>query len=507
MSEAPRPKWLLPDLLKAAGIPLPRPPLPDLPIERVTDDSREVGPKTLFVAMKGPQSDGHRFLDEAIRRGACAALTEEKMGPCAQAAANPSGQEAVVIRVASTRAVLGPLVQAFWDRPSRRLRLVGVTGTNGKTTVTWLIHHLLTAAGYPCGWIGTISYRVGQRVYPSENTTPGAVRLGELLDEMVRNRQTACAIEVSSHALDQRRTEGLHWSCAVFTNLNPEHLDYHKNLGNYLQAKLKLFQALRPGAFAVINRDDPAWESFCRASRAPVLTYGLKTAADLTASNLQLTLEGSSFELQSPQGRFSVRTPLVGGHNVENLLASLAAVMGLTIPLREVLPGAESFSGVPGRLERVDPGDGLPVFVDYAHTDYALRRVLETLRCLTRRKILVVFGCGGDRDRTKRPRMGQVAAGLSDRVVVTSDNPRSEDPAAIAQEITAGMKGSSTPFELVLDREEAIHLALQVPEEEWLVLIAGKGHEREQIVGNRRIPLDDREVALRFLRGRERVAR
>ncbi|MBI1952597.1 MAG: UDP-N-acetylmuramoyl-L-alanyl-D-glutamate--2,6-diaminopimelate ligase [Candidatus Omnitrophica bacterium] len=483
-------RWFLPDLLKAASAAPAGVSIPELPVQDLTDDSREVGPGALFVAVRGPVEDGHRFVGQAAARGAAAVLVEEEQGV-------PAG--VVQIRVDSTRKLLGPLAQAFWGDPSKRLRLVGVTGTNGKSTVTALIRHLLESAGYPCGLIGTVSYRAGGRQYPSGNTTPGAVRLGELLSEMVKAKQVAAALEVSSHALEQGRTDGIRWTCGVFTNLNPEHLDYHRTLAAYRKVKLKLFEALPAGASAVINADDPSSRAFGQATKASVLTFGLNQRADFMALKWTVSWEGTACELKTPEGEFSLQTPLAGRHNVENLLAALAAVTSLKIPLSEILPAVRTFTGVPGRLERVDSGEGLPVWVDYAHTEVALRSVLTALKEMTRRKILVVFGCGGDRDRSKRPRMGEVAAALADRVIVTSDNPRSEDPGAIAQEIAEGLKAGPAPFEVVLDRREAIRLALTAVEEEWVVLIAGKGHEREQLVGPRRIPFDDREVVRQLL--------
>lgn len=489
-------KKRLPDLLKESGITVEG-KIPDLIIRRVTDDSRNVRPGTLFVAVKGTKEDGHRFLEEAIRRGATAVLTEE---PCAAAAS------CVQIQVPATRPMLGPLMHTFLGEPSRQMNLVGVTGTNGKTTVAWLIQHLLNAAQIPCGLIGTVSIRDGRSEHPSGNTTPGAVALQEWLSRMRDHQLKACAMEVSSHALQQHRTQGIHWASAVFTNASPEHLDYHDGFENYLKAKLRLFEDLEASAAAVINRDDPVWERFQKACRSRIIRYSLRGPADLTAENLELSMEGIRANLVTPEGKFQIASPLVGRHNLENILAALGATLSLGCSLREILTALSSFSGVPGRLERIEAGQPFPVFVDYAHTDGALQPVLENLRAVSRRRILLVFGCGGNRDQTKRRRMGQVAGRLADRVVVTSDNPRFEDPEAIAQQVAEGLQGASIPWEIILDRREAIRTALEAATPEWLVLIAGKGHESVQIFGNQTVSFDDRAVVRELLSG-ERVCK
>lgn len=465
-------------------------PVPNNPVTQVTDDSRSVRPGALFVAVRGTAADGHRHLPQALAQGASAVLVEERVTV-------PPG--IFQLQVKSTRRLLGPLAHLFHGSPSHRMSVIGVTGTKGKTTVTWWMHHLLEEAGIPCGLVGTLCNRIGREQRPSENTTPGAVALQGLLAEMAGRDLPVCAMEVSSHALEQGRTEGIQFRCAVFTNLGSEHLDYHGDLENYFRAKRRLFEGLDRDAVAVLNRDDPRSEGMRQATSARVITYGLDGPADWTADAVQGSLEGISGRLRTPEGIFPVRFPWIGRHNLENLLAALAALAGAGIPVEKVLAGISSFRGVPGRLERIDAGQPFPVFVDYAHTDGALRRVLQELRSADSRRILTVFGCGGDRDRTKRPRMGRAAAELSDRVIVTSDNPRSEQPAAIAQEITAGMEGLSTPWEVCLDRREAIGRALKSADEKWMVLIAGKGHETGQTFDGQTLPFDDREVARELL--------
>ncbi|MBI3333645.1 MAG: UDP-N-acetylmuramoyl-L-alanyl-D-glutamate--2,6-diaminopimelate ligase [Candidatus Omnitrophica bacterium] len=482
-------KWRLPELLAASGIQL-RAPVPDLPIRQVTDDSRAVTKESLFVAIRGERVDGHRFLQQAVERGAGVVFVEEDA---------PLPPAVVKFRVPATRPLLGPLVHAFWGAPSKSLKVVGVTGTNGKTTVAWLIHHLFEQAGLPSGLIGTICYRVGDSQRPSENTTPGVVRLNQMLREMVALKLKACSMEVSSHSLDQHRTDGIRFSCGVFTNLSPEHLDYHETLERYLQAKLRLFQGLDAGATAVVNRDDPASGPVREAVQGRVVTFGLKEGADFSATEIRASLEETACKVRTPEGLFPVRWRMIGRHNVENLLAAVAAAASCGVPVRQAMAAVESFPGVPGRLERVEMGQPFPVLIDYAHTDGALRSVLEQCRAASPRRILAVFGCGGDRDRTKRPRMGRVAAELADRVIITSDNPRSEDPERIAEEVAAGIQGMTTPCGIILDRREAIRAALEAADQDWLVLIAGKGHEAGQILKDRTIPFDDRVVVRELL--------
>lgn len=495
--------WQLPELLRRAGIRMDD-PVPDVRVTQVTDDSRQVREGALFVAIRGARADGHRFLAQAARRGARAVLLEEWSDL-------PEG--IVRVRVAATRPLLGPLAHAFYEGPSEQMKLIGVTGTNGKTTVAWWVQHLLESAGVSCGLLGTVANRVGAAGSPAGQTTPDAVALEADLARMLKQGRQACAMEVSSHALDQHRTDGIRWAAAVFTNLTPEHLDYHGTLERYRQAKLRLFDRLNPAALAVVNLQDPLAGRILERVRGRCLTYAVEAPADLTARDLRCGLEGTEFSLVSRRRAFPVHSPLIGRHNVQNLLAALAAVTAVGVPLERALEGVAAFAGVPGRLERVDGPWPFPVFVDYAHTDDALAQVLTQLRIASAKmpgegyRLLTVFGCGGDRDRSKRPRMGRVAAALSDRVILTNDNPRGEEPQAIVREILAGVGAAAAPVEVILDRREAIRAALEQVDERWLVLIAGKGHETGQVVGDRVIPFNDVEVAREILEQREAVPR
>lgn len=483
--------WRLNDLLRAAGISAPA-NSSDPVITHLTDNSRAAGPGTLFVAVRGTSQDGHRYLKQAAEQGACAAVVE----PAEQV---PAGMARV--ETASTRQVLGPLAHAYYGFPSRHLKVTGVTGTKGKTTVTWLAHYLLESAGVPAGLIGTICNKIRSEEFPSQNTTPGAIELAALLARMVENGVRACVMEVSSHALDQDRTLGVEWHAGVFTNLDGEHLDYHGTLENYLQAKLKLIRSLTNSATAIINADDSVSDQAARAAAGAgaVWTYALKTPARFRLKRFESSLNGTRCEWETPQGIISVQTPLIGSHNMENWMAAAAILLTLGVPLEASARGALKFPGVPGRLERISAGQSFPVFVDYAHTEGSLRRVLEELRAIGKYRIITVFGCGGNRDKTKRPRMGRAAAELSDEVIITSDNPRREEPEQIAREVADGARGLATPCRIVLDRREAIQKALDSADERSLVLIAGKGHESGQIFASATVPFDDRQVAREIL--------
>jgi UDP-N-acetylmuramoyl-L-alanyl-D-glutamate--2,6-diaminopimelate ligase len=396
--------------------------------------------------------------------------------------------------VADVDAALRAAADAWYGRPQDALDLVGVTGTKGKTTTTWLVRAALTAAGRKTAVFGTIAYDVGDgRPRDAGNTTPGALQLRRLLAEAREAGSTACAMEVSSHALDQGRAEGLPFRAGVLTNLASDHLDYHRTPDAYFEAKARLFSSLSPDAVAVLNCDDPAFSRFAGRSRGRLLSYGLAEGADVRASKVALAADGTTFRLDAPDGRnLRVATPLVGRHNVSNFLAAVAAATALGVPAATAAAGASTLEGVRGRLERVESAGDLHVFVDYAHTEDALRQVLGFLRTVGAVPLTCVFGCGGDRDRTKRPRMGAVAADLSDRVVVTSDNPRTEDPLAILREIEAGIPASARAKTTTEpDRRQAIRRAVLEAPEGSTVLVAGKGHEDYQIVGTTKLPFDD----------------
>jgi UDP-N-acetylmuramoyl-L-alanyl-D-glutamate--2,6-diaminopimelate ligase len=458
---------------------------PAIVVSDVTHDSRKAGAGTLFVAIRGLAADGNAFADAARKKGAVAVASEE-----------PPRDGIPWLRVPDAREALALLSAAVLGDPASRLELVGVTGTNGKTTTTHLIDAVLRRAGKRVGLLGTVQYRIADQLTEAVRTTPEASDLQKLLREMVDAACTHAVLEVSSHSLALKRVHGCAFRVAVFTNLTRDHLDFHGDMDAYFAAKQVLFSTLLgTDGWAVVNLDDDRGESLARASRGRVLTYALDRPADLGAVGISLSLAGTSFVAKTPSGDFPVKTPLLGRFNVQNVLAALGACLALQLPREAILEGIGSLRGVAGRLERVDAGQDFTVVVDYAHTDDALKNLLETMRELAPRRILTVFGCGGDRDRTKRPLMGAVASRLSDVVVVTSDNPRTEPPEAILDEIQSGMNGRKVERHVIVDRRDAIAKALELARPGDAVVIAGKGHETTQVLRDRTIPFDDRQVA------------
>ena len=468
-------------------------------VSSVAYDSRRVVPGALFVCILGEHFDGRDFINDALRKGARAVLADRPVrGECSR-----SGVP--LVTVPDSREALPILANHFFEYPSRRLRLVGVTGTKGKTTTTYLIEGVLREAGLATGVIGTLGARIRGESVPLDRTTPESVDLQELLARMVWEEVSAAVMEVSSHALTMRRTDGCEYDVGVFTNLSHDHLDFHCSLDEYLDAKLKLFDAyprMSSKRFtAVINADDPAGERVREAAYGEVLTYGLRSPADIRATNISAGAGGVSFDVTCPDGRFHVALALGGMFNVYNSLAAVGAASALGLRNEEIKAGLESVGGVAGRFESVDCGQDFAVIVDYAHSPDSLENVLKSARDLTSRRLIVVFGCGGDRDRGKRPVMGRIAADLADLCIVTSDNPRSEDPDAIIHEILPGTNGGRAAVEVVADRREAIRRALGIAEADDLVLIAGKGHETYQIFSDRTVHFDDREVVREVLSG------
>lgn len=448
--------------------------------------SRDVRPGSIFVAIPGAAADGLQYAEEAVRRGAVAIIGER----------TPGGRLSVpLITVTDARLAAALLAAAFNGWPSRSLRTVGITGTNGKTTTAMMVRAVLRQAGLEPGLVGTVSYEVGARVIPASRTTPDALTLQDLLRQMVAAGCRSAVLEVSSHAMVQRRVAGIDFAAACFTNLTHDHLDYHGTMDAYYEAKATLFRELKPMATAVINRDDPwgrrlASENLgCRR-----LQYGLESGVDISAENLELSLEGTSFRILSPWGTFAARIGLPGMHNVSNALACFGICAALELDLPAAVEALASVALVRGRLERVKCDAPFRVFVDYAHTDDALRRVLSALRPLTDGRLILVFGCGGNRDRTKRALMGAVAAELADRVYVTTDNPRHETPESIIADILTGMKTPNENVQVVVDRKEAIGLAVASAAKGDTVLVAGKGHETYQESEGRVALFNDVEV-------------
>jgi UDP-N-acetylmuramoyl-L-alanyl-D-glutamate--2,6-diaminopimelate ligase len=462
-------------------------------IAAVEYDSRRVTPGAAFVAIRGEKADGLDFVPQALSRGAILVVAEQPPPPAPAVA---------WVQVRDARLALARLGAEVAGHPSREIPVIGVTGTNGKTTTTYLLAAVLDAAGRSAGVLGTVHYKVGAETREAARTTPEASEVQALLREMIGRGNRSCVMEVSSHALALKRVDGTRFAAAVFTNLTRDHLDFHADMESYFAAKRRLFEMLPAESPGVINADD-ARASALVAACARSLTYGIQKPADIRPEHLAMDLTGVRFEAATPAGVVSVRSPLVGRPNVYNLLAATAAACAIGLPGDAIGAGLSELSGVPGRFEVVStPDDDVTVVVDYAHTDDALRNLLETARPLTRGRLVTVFGCGGDRDRTKRPLMGMVAARLSDVVVITSDNPRSEDPAAIIDEIKRGIpageaaaSGRVPDVVAIVDRAEAIERAVSGARTGDVVLVAGKGHEKTQHIGTRVLDFDDAEVS------------
>lgn len=462
------------------------------PIAAIAFDSRRVVPASVFVALKGLRADGGAFVDQAVARGAQVVVSES---------ARPDGVSIPWLTVRDARLALALLADRFFNHPSRRMPVVGVTGTNGKTTTAYLLASILDCAGLRAGMLGTVAYRIGGEDREAARTTPEAPEVQQLLNEMLEHGCKSAVMEVSSHALSLKRVDGMRFAAGIFSNLTRDHLDFHADMEAYFAAKRRLFEMLPADAPGVINMDDPRGAALVEICQRPV-TYAINANADVMPGSIEMTLTGLRFEVKTPRGQVQIAAKLVGRPNVYNILAATAAAISLDVPIKAIEDGIAGLSGVPGRFEVVSHDDDeVTVVVDYAHTDDALRNLLETARPLSAKRLITVFGCGGDRDRSKRPLMGMVAARLSDVVVITSDNPRSEEPSRIIEEIErgipAGTQASSRDPKVVsvADRAAAIERAIALAAAGDVVLIAGKGHEKYQQIGDRVLPFDDGEVA------------
>ncbi|MCX7780025.1 MAG: UDP-N-acetylmuramoyl-L-alanyl-D-glutamate--2,6-diaminopimelate ligase [Negativicutes bacterium] len=470
-------------------------------IEAIAYDSRKVKAGTLFICLRGAAADGHNYVEEAYNRGAVAVVAEKNV---------PAFPGLTIVRVPDTRVAMGIIAPYFFDYPGRKLRMIGVTGTNGKTTTTYLIKSILERAGKKTGLIGTIQVLIGSRSLPVKNTTPDVIDLQETLALMVAEGMEYVVMEVSSHALALGRVEGCEFDTGVFTNLTRDHLDFHVTLEEYLAAKTKLFDMLsatniyKHGKTAVINRDDLSSGVIQEHSRCRTITYGVENAADLQAVNIDVRASGVFFAvLGMGAAPCPLKLKITGIFNVYNVLGAIGATLAEGVDPSIIKLALEEFCSVPGRFELVDEGQSFAVIVDYAHTPDGLENILRTAKQFTQGRIIVVFGCGGDRDRTKRPIMGRLAVEYGDIVIATSDNPRSEDPLAILQEIEVGIRAglsSGKDYTMCADRHEAIERAIKLALPGDTVIIAGKGHETYQILKDKVIAFDDREVARGILR-------
>jgi UDP-N-acetylmuramoyl-L-alanyl-D-glutamate--2,6-diaminopimelate ligase len=460
----------------------------DLQIARVVSDSRSVRPGDLFVAIAGLKEDGLTFVPEAVSRGAAAVASDRPA---------PPGTTIPWIRVPAPRRALARLAARLAGEPAGKLVLAGVTGTNGKTTTALLLEAILARRYGAAGFLGTIGYRTPRREIAAARTTPEATVIQELLAEIVAEGGRAAAMEVSSHALALDRVEGCRFDAAIFTNLTRDHLDFHGDMESYYEAKRRLFDLRKAGAPGIVNVDDAFGRRLSGEADSPILTYSPSgAAADFRADAVLCDLSGTRLDVVHAGPTFRLVSPLAGRFHVANLLAAAAAGVGLGIEPADIAAGIAGVSRVPGRFERVEAGQPFPILVDYAHTPDALERLLSAVREVTDRKIILVFGCGGDRDRGKRGPMGEIAGRLSDIAIATSDNPRSESPEAILRDVEAGLAASgATKYLKIVDRREAIRRAIELANSGTIVVIAGKGHETNQTIGSRVIPFDDRRVA------------
>jgi UDP-N-acetylmuramoyl-L-alanyl-D-glutamate--2,6-diaminopimelate ligase len=464
-------------------------------ITSIENDNRKVTPGSLFICIKGYTVDGHDFAGAAVQNGAVAILAER-----------PLPLDVPVIIVNDTARAMAVLGDAFYGQPTRKLHLIGITGTNGKTTTSHMIEKIFSDYGRKTGLIGTMYTKIANQTFETKNTTPESLTLQKTFGQMVNDGVDTCVMEVSSHALDLGRVHGCDFDVAVFTNLTQDHLDYHKTMEEYRRAKSLLFAQLgntynheRP-KFAVLNADDPATTVFKRSTAACVITYGIDSPADIQAKNIKMTASGTEFDLMIGEETHSLQIQMIGKFSVYNTLAAIAASIVSGIKVTDVINSLETLPGVAGRMELVRAGQDYTVIVDYAHTPDSLENVLKTIRHFAQKRIFVIVGCGGDRDRTKRPLMAQIACQYGTNPIFTSDNPRSEDPNAIIKEMEAGVQGEN--YQVIQDRREAIHYAIGQASTEDVILIAGKGHETYQIIGSVVHDFDDRLVAAEAIKER-----
>jgi UDP-N-acetylmuramoyl-L-alanyl-D-glutamate--2,6-diaminopimelate ligase len=466
-------------------------------IQGIAYSSKNVQPGFLFTALQGLKTNGHEFLEEALANGATAVLSNRK---------RPDNFTQTWIQVSNTRETLALCSANFYSHPSQKMKVIGITGTKGKTTITYLLEEILKKSRLSPGVIGTISYRGPGMNVSAERTTPEAPDLQRILHEMLEHGVTHCFMEVSSHALDLKRVYGIGFDIAVFVNLSGDHLDYHQTMEQYFEAKKKLFFLNHKKGIAVVNGDDLWGKKLISQLPTGTITYGLEPGATVRGKDFTLDEKGIQVSVDYQDGQLSVSSPLLGKPNLYNILASVAVALSLNLPISGIKEGIASLEGIPGRFEKIENSLGLRILVDYAHTDDALKNLLETARELNPKRTILVFGAGGDRDKTKRPRMGEVAGNLSDWSIITSDNPRSEDPMAIISDIEKGMKKTGTQdYQIIPDRREAIEQALSMGERGDTILVAGKGHEDYQIIKDKVSHFDDAEIIREILKEKDGI--
>lgn len=462
----------------------------ELKIDNIAYDSRQVNANTLFICIEGFSVDGHKFALDAVKKGASALLVQKEVVDVPE--------NITVIRVDNTRKAMAYLGAKFYKEPIKAMKLIGVTGTNGKTTTTFLIGKILEEYNKTVGIIGTIENRIGKRRIEAKRTTPESLDLQALFAQMLKEDVSHVIMEVSSHALELHRVDACDFEIGIFTNLTLDHLDFHKTMENYRSAKAKLFKKCKYG---IINIDDPHAEEIIKQSTCKIITFGIENEADFRAYNIRMSSKGIEFSvtLAGKEVRFHLAT--IGRFNIYNALGAIIAAHYLNIPIEIIKSALEAMEGVPGRVQTIESDKGFHIIVDYAHAPDGLENVLKTIKEFAKGKIITVFGCGGDRDRSKRPIMGEIAGRYSDYCIITSDNPRSEEPINIIEEVEAGMKRTNCPYEKVVDRREGIEIAIHAADKDDIILIAGKGHENYQIIKDQVIHFDDVEEVKNILQG------
>jgi len=467
----------------------------NISFKKITQDSRLVTKGDLFVAVQGEHYDGHDYIEAAVKRGAACCLVEKKLWGRRQNAVCG----VPVISVDDTRYELSRLTSAYYGHPSSRMNIIGITGTNGKTTVSFLVDRLLTDSGFKTGIIGTIFYKVGKTRTNAKRTTPDALMTQGFLAQMVKVKTDYAVLEISSHAISQERVRHVYYDIALFTNLSQEHLDYHENMKGYFNVKSRMFKNLKKSGVAVVNRDDARGDALLKKIHGRKITFGISKKAHICAKNIKANINGSSFDAIIPKGVLKIKTRLIGKHNISNILAAIAIGYICGLDADKMESSIKKFRGPRGRLEEIAAGRNYKIFVDYAHTKDALLKVLNSLRPYVKNRLITVFGCGGDRDRSKRPSMGSVSGRLSDFTVLTNDNPRSENPEDILKEIEKGIEKKTKKYSIIPDRKKAIALALIMARKGDVVLIAGKGHVSRQTIGDKSIHFDDCQIVRKLL--------